>query len=178
MKPVEAVAREFSDEVRIEFKQHALPSHPRAEDAAAGTMAAHEQGRFWDFHDMIFANQRALGPADLEDNARKLGLDMAKFNKTFNDQNIRQQIRSESRTAEFFGARGTPGFFINGKKQVGWGSYHGFRSMVERELKEARNLLNSGVPRNEVVKKRIQANEPTNGAKFIAHYMEGLPFSE
>ena len=63
-------------------------------------MAAHRQGKFWEMHDQLFMNQRALAQGDLEDQARKLGLDMAQWQKDFNDQGIRQQIRSNGKTAE------------------------------------------------------------------------------
>ena len=175
VKPVEALVKELGRDVRIEFKNHALESHPRAEDAAAAAMAAHRQGKFWEMHDQMFMNQRALGVGDLEDHAKNMGLDMAQFQKDFNDPGIRQQIRSNSKTAEALGARGTPGFFINGKKQVGWGSFFGFKGMVDRELKKAKELEKTGMKRPDVLRKRIQENSE-NGEIFIRHFLDGVPF--
>lgn len=175
VKPVEAMLKELGKDVRVEFKNHALESHPRAEDAAAASMAAHRQGKFWDMHDQLFMNQRALGVGDLEDHARKLGLDMVQWEKDFNDPAIRGQIRSNSKTAEALGARGTPGFFINGKKQVGWGSFFGFKGMVDRELKKAREAAANGKSRSDVLRERIQSNSE-DGNLFIKHYLDGVPF--
>ena len=175
VKPVEALVKELGRDVRIEFKNHALESHPRAEDAAAAAMAAHRQGKFWEMHDQLFMNQRALGVGDLEDHAKNMGLDMAQWQKDFNDPGIRQQIRSNSKTAEALGARGTPGFFINGKKQVGWGSFFGFKGMVDRELKKAKELEKAGKSRADIIRERVRANSE-NGDIFIKHYLEGVPF--
>lgn len=178
VKPVEAVARELGNDVRIEFKHHALPSHPRAMDAALASMAAHAQGRFWEYHDRLFTDQRALGPGDLEGHARAMGLDMAQWQADFNKESLRAQIDSESRAADKLGARGTPGFFINGRKQVGWGSYFGFKSMVERELSSARDLLKSGTARAEVVPKRVLANNAADGENYIDWFISGKPAPE
>ena len=175
VKPVEALVKELGRDVRIEFKNHALESHPRAEDAAAAAMAAHRQGKFWEMHDQLFMNQRALAPGDLEAQAQKMGLDMAQWQKDFNDQGIRQQIRSNGKTAEALGARGTPGFFINGKKQVGWGSFFGFKGMVDRELKKAKELEKGGMKRADVIRQRVRENSE-NGEIFIQHYLNGKPF--
>jgi len=175
VKPVEALVKELGRDVRIEFKNHALESHPRAEDAAAAAMAAHRQGKFWEMHDQMFVNQRALGVGDLEDHAKNMGLDMAQWQKDFNDPGIRQQIRSNSKTAEALGARGTPGFFINGKKQVGWGSFFGFKGMVDRELKKAKELEKAGKSRPDIIRERVRANSE-DGDVFIKHYLEGVPF--
>ncbi len=175
VKPVEALVKELGSDVRVEFKNHALESHPRAEDAAAACMAAHRQGRFWEMHDLLFSNQRALALGDLEDSAKKLNLDMAQWQKDFNDGRIRQQIRSNGKTAEALGARGTPGFFINGKKQVGWGSYFGFKGMVDRELKQAKAALSPGKKRSDVLRERVRANSD-NADIYIKHYLDGVPF--
>jgi protein-disulfide isomerase len=175
VKPVEAIARELGADVRVEFKHHALPSHPRAMDASLAAMAAHAQGRFWEYHDRLFTNQRALGPGDLEDHARSMGLDLAQWQKDFNSEARRLQIASESRASDKLGARGTPGFFINGRKQVGWGSYFGFKSMVERELTSARELLKSGTPRADVVKKRVLSNNQADGSNYVSWFIEGTP---
>src|SRR5512147_779268 len=73
------IADEFPEEVRTEFWQHALPMHPNAANAAAASLAAQRQGKFWEYHDVLFRNQNALDPASLERYAEDLGLDVARF---------------------------------------------------------------------------------------------------
>jgi protein-disulfide isomerase len=140
------IAEEFPEEVRTEFWQHALPMHPNAANAAAASLAAQRQGKFWEYHDVLFRNQSALDPASLERYAEDLGLDVAKFKADYDDPAIRERIKHESAIAETFGAAGTPAFMINGKLYVGWGSWSSFRSNVERELAEAKKLEADGTP--------------------------------
>ena len=137
VEPVKAVARELGDKVQIIFKQNALEMHPNAFVAAAASMAAYKQGKFWQMHDKLFQNQRNLAEPDLLVYAEELGLDMVKFKADMNSKEIKEQIDYERNQATAMSMRGTPGFFINGHKIVGWGSYGGFRSVVQRALKAA-----------------------------------------
>jgi protein-disulfide isomerase len=140
------IAEEFPEDVRVEFWQHALPMHPNAGNAAAASLAAQRQGKFWEYHDVLFRNQNALDPASLDRYAEDLGLDVARFKTDYDDPSLRERIKREGALAESFGASGTPAFMINGKLYVGWGSWSSFRSNVERELAEANKLAAEGTP--------------------------------
>jgi len=140
VEPAKAVARELGDKVQIIFKQNALEMHPNAFVAAAASMAAYKQGKFWQMHDKLFQNQRNLSEPDLLVYAEELGLDMKKFKTDMNSPAIKEQIEYERNLAVALDMRGTPGFFINGHKIVGWGSYGGFRSVVNRALKASEGV--------------------------------------
>jgi protein-disulfide isomerase len=140
VEPMKALARELGDQVQVVFKQNALEMHPNAFVSAAASMAAYKQGKFWEYHDRLFQNQRNLAEPDLLVYAEELGLDMARFKKDMNSTAIKDQIEYERNLAGALGMRGTPGFFINGHKMVGWGSYGGFRGVVNRALKSAQGV--------------------------------------
>ncbi len=152
VEPMKKLARAFPGEVQVVFKQHPLSSHSRAEPAARATMAAMAQGRFWEMHDRLFEAQGALDDEGLRTAAQALGLDMAAWEKALTDTAITAQIAYESAQAEALDAGGTPAFFINGTKTVGWGSYMGVESQVKQALEAARALLAKGVARADVAR--------------------------
>ena len=131
--------------------------HPNARGAARAAIAAQRQGRFWDYHDELFRDQSALDPAGLASTAARLGLDVARFDRDRAAPELDARIDRESALAETLGARGTPAFLVNGALAVGWGSWSGFRGAVERELIEARKLIETGVPRDAVAARRAEA---------------------
>jgi hypothetical protein len=144
---------------------------------AKASVAAFRQGKFWEFHDRLFQNQRASDPADLERLAQELGLDMDKFKADMADPEVEKALRSEQAAAENIGARGTPAFLINGRLQVGWGSAAGIGSMVKRELGEVKKLLEGGTKLDEALAKRAQVNTktPEEAEIFVNHFLKGQP---
>src|SRR5258706_10747083 len=75
------IAEEFPGEVRVEFWQHPLANHRQSEGAAVASLAAQQQGKFWEYHDEVFRNQNAIDPASLARYAEQLGLDMLRFKR-------------------------------------------------------------------------------------------------
>ncbi len=140
------IAEEWPGEVRLEFRQLALSSHQHAAGAAVAALAAHRQGKFWEMHDLLFANQGALDAASLEGYARQLGLDLARFRQDVDDPTLRARVEEESALAGRLGAGATPAFLINGTLGVGWASWMAFRSQVDQERKAVDALLAQGTP--------------------------------
>jgi protein-disulfide isomerase len=140
------IAEEWPGEVRVEFRQLALSSHQHAVGAAVAALAAHRQGRFWEMHDLLFANQQALDAGSLEGYAEQLGLDLARFRQDVADPTLRARVEAESQLAAQLGAGATPAFLINGRLGVGWASWMAFRSQVDVERKAADALLAQGTP--------------------------------
>ena len=171
VEPLKQLHRDFPDSVQVVWKHNALEMHKNAAGAAAATIAAQRQGKFWEYHDRLFANQRNLERPALIAHARELGLDTAKFEKDLDDPAVAAQIVYERNLATALGARGTPGFFVNGQKLVGWGSYGGFKSMVGRALKAAKELEASGTPADQVRVKATQAAGESGKAfaKYVYH---------
>ncbi len=140
----------YKDDVQVAFKHLPLPFHDNAMNAALASEAAHQQGKFWEMHDKMFANQQALTRPSLEQYAQELGLDMAKFKAAFDDPKLKDRIEQDKKQAGQFGATGTPTFFVNGRKMVGAQPYEAFKAAVEEEIKKADDKLKAGTPRGQL----------------------------
>ncbi|KFE66266.1 DsbA family protein [Hyalangium minutum] len=125
----------YGDQVRLVFRHQPLPMHGQARLAAAASMAAHEQGRFWEFHDALFANQRALDRASLEALAAKLNLDMERFKRSLDSSTWSNYVDTEVAEAQRRGVRGTPTFFVNGQPITGAQPLQVFTQAIDAELR-------------------------------------------
>jgi protein-disulfide isomerase len=166
------IAEEWPGDVRVEFHNLPLKMHANAENAAVAALAAHRQGKFWEMHDLLFANQQALDPASLEADAQKLGLDLARFKKDVADPTLRARVRADAALAERLGATATPAFLVNGALNVGWGSWFAFRTVVEKERATVNDLLAKGTKPGAVLALRAQAALPDPAA--FAAYEKGI----
>ncbi|MFV0277782.1 MAG: DsbA family protein, partial [Parahaliea sp.] len=110
----------FRDRVRYVVRHLPLEhSHPRAMAAAIASEAAAEQGRFWEMHDLLFANQNRLEPEHLREYAKRIGLDMSRYDEASNDPGLVARVRAQEQGAFDSGARGTPTFFLNAERHRG-----------------------------------------------------------
>ncbi len=111
----------YPDDVKFVFKQFPLTSiHRFAHGAALASLAAGRQGKFWEMHDLLFANSRALDEASLKKYAGDLGLDVARFEKDMKDSEVAKDLEKDVQEAQRVGVSGTPSFFINGIKVPSW----------------------------------------------------------
>jgi len=139
--------KDYGNDISISFKQLPLPFHEHAMESAEAAKAAQEQGKFWQMHDKLFANQTALTRADLDKYAQEIGLDMGKYKAAMDSHKFKDSIKRDSDEAEKFGARGTPNFFINGRNLRGAQPLEAFKSTIDEEIKKADEKLKSGVSR-------------------------------
>ena len=109
-----------------------------------------EQGKFWELHDKMFANQQALDRPSLEKYAQELGLDMAKFKAAIDNPKLKERVEADKKQAAQFGATGTPTFFVNGRKMVGAQAFDAFKPVIDEEIKKADDKLKAGVTRAEL----------------------------
>jgi len=167
VEPLKAVVREFPQTLQVIFVHNALTSHALAEGAAKAAIAAHRQGRFWEYHDHLFKSQSGLSERQLVGYASQLGLDMTRFESDMRSSSVQEQVNYERGLAEALGVRGTPGFFINGQKMVGWASYSGFRGLVQRALKRANALAGDGGDAADLAR-RATREQGEDGAMFAA----------
>ncbi|WP_158542510.1 DsbA family protein [Lujinxingia litoralis] len=112
------VHEQLGDEVAIYFKQFPLGS-PLSDLGARATLAAHKQGRFWQMHDLIFANQRDFNPQRLEGYVRQLGLNYDRFQADLKSPELGMQAQRDRQEGMAAGVQGTPSLFINGKRYKG-----------------------------------------------------------
>lgn len=146
--------------------------------AAMASMAANEQGKFWEMHDEIFKNQRALEDADLEKYAATVGLDMAKYKADFTSDKLKAYIEADMEMAAKVNARGTPNFFVNGRNLRGAQPYEAFEGLIKEELEKAQKAVAAGTPAAEYYNKAIangKTFEPLE-AKVTEFDMSDRPF--
>ncbi|MCP3162477.1 DsbA family protein [Myxococcus sp. QH3KD-4-1] len=132
---VEGLRERYGDKIRIVFRHMPLPSHVDAKKAAIAAMAAHEQGKFWEMHDVLFDNQRALDRASLEKYAKGLGLDLERFKKSLDTKAWDNYVEADLVEAQRRGIAGTPTFFINGTGVTGAQPLEVFAGHIDAALK-------------------------------------------
>ncbi|MBM4370562.1 MAG: thioredoxin domain-containing protein, partial [Deltaproteobacteria bacterium] len=113
---LEEVVRRDPGRVRLVFKQFPLAFHEHARAAAAASLAAHEQGRFWEMHDLLFGDAQHLDRESLEARAARLGLDLDAFRAALDGDRYRERLEADMDEGRRAGVRGTPTFFINGRR--------------------------------------------------------------
>jgi protein-disulfide isomerase len=125
--------------VNVTFKHFPLPLHPRAPLAHRAAQAAAEQGRFWEMHDLLFANQRRVERGDLAGYARQLGLDVDRFERDMNDPRTAAAIEADARDGRQLGVNGTPTFYVNGREYSGAMSADQLKRLVVAAAGDARS---------------------------------------
>ena len=118
--------------VAFVYKQFPLTSiHPNALPASKAALAAGKQGKYWEMHEILFKNQRALGADQLKEYAKQAGVpDLAKWEKDMNSPEVNEQINAEMKEAQAAEVRGTPTIFVNGKR-VQNRSVEGFKLLID-----------------------------------------------
>ena len=122
--------------MRIVFRDYPLPNHQKAGPAAEAAQCAHEQGKFWEYHDKLFANQRSLGEDNLKQYGEDTGLDMAAFNACLTSGKHREAIQQDYADGQRAGVSGTPAFFVNGRFLSGAQPFEKFQTIIEEELQD------------------------------------------
>lgn len=112
---VKIVLQRFGAEIRFAYRHFPLEEpHPLALPAAEAAECAAAQGRFWEMHDVLFDNQPRFERHQLDEYARRLGLDMARFGAGLDAHEHVGKVRADQESGARSHVRGTPGFFVNG----------------------------------------------------------------
>jgi protein-disulfide isomerase len=135
---VDEVMKKYGDKVRLVFRDYPLSFHPNAEMAAMGAECAEEQGKYWEMHRAMFANQAKLAAADLVETAGGLGIDKDKFKACLDSGKYRPEVQKDFHDGQKAGVTGTPTFFINGIMIVGARGVDSFSEIIDRELSRAK----------------------------------------
>lgn len=131
---VDQVLKTYGDRVRFVYRHYPLPNHPNARPAAEAAACAAEQGKFWPYHDRLFANPSKLADADLKQHAAELGLNASQFNSCVDTHKFRAQVEADMKAGEQAGVNGTPAFFINGRSISGAQPFDVFKKIIDEEL--------------------------------------------
>jgi protein-disulfide isomerase len=131
---VRQVLSTYGDRIRFVYRHYPLPNHPLARRAAEAAACAGEQGKFWPYHDLLFANPSKLGDTDLKQHAAALGLNASQFGSCVDTHKPKAQIDADVKDGEEAGVNGTPAFFINGRMISGAQPYDVFKKIIDEEL--------------------------------------------
>jgi protein-disulfide isomerase len=136
MAPVLAkIMTEFDGKAVFHFKHFPLSFHEYAPNAAAAAIAAGLQGKFWEFHDKVFAHQDELAkPTLLDDIAKELGLDVAKFNADRMAKATLDRLSADYNEGDRVEVKGTPSVFVNGHKFEDYPEYPQIKGWLQEEL--------------------------------------------
>ncbi len=116
MPLIEQVLDRYPGSVKVVFKHFPLSFHKQALPAALASMAAAEQGRFWEYHDELFLKQNRLGSELYLEIAQGLGLDLKKFSLDMMRPSLRQRVEQDVADGNKAGVTGTPAIFVNGRR--------------------------------------------------------------
>jgi protein-disulfide isomerase len=124
----------YPGKIKIVYKSFPLNNHQYAWKAAAAAMAAHQKGRFWEFHDRLYANYKTLNDEKIMEIRKAFGFDTPQFEALIKSDQVRRQVAIDRKEGQRNGVRGTPTVFINGKRLKDK-SLKGFEAAINNELK-------------------------------------------
>ncbi len=147
---LQQVLAKYGDKVRLIYRHFPVQGHRDAQLAAEAGVAAAEQGKFWAFHDQVFAHFGQLSRADLDSFARAIGLDMVKFDAALDSRRNHDAVVAEQSAAAALGVSGTPTMFVNGFAIPGARDLAGLELVVDERLAQAQGAIDHGVPPQDV----------------------------
>jgi len=132
---VKQILDKYSGKVRLVFRDYPLVSiHPLAPKAHEAARCAGDQGKFWEYHDLLFERSPRLAPQELKQYARDLKLDAAAFGQCLDTGKYVAEVDRDTKEGMTLGLTGTPSFFINGRQLVGAQPLTAFQKIIESEL--------------------------------------------
>ena len=161
---IKQLVKKYPKDVRVVFKHYPLPFHKEAPAASRAALAAGEQGKFWEMHDLLFQNfgQFKANKDDMKGYtagfAKQLGLDVDKFKKDFDNPEYQKAIDADMKLGSTVGVRGTPHFFVNGERISGAQKLPTFEASVKARLAEAQEMIKKGTPASKVYAAAVKKN--------------------
>lgn len=133
------ILKEYGDRIRFVYRDFPLTaSHPFAQKAAEASECADDQGKFWDYHDVLYLNQGALDRASLSRYAQNLGLDTAAFDDCVDSGEHAGEVANDLQAGTTAGVRGTPAFYVNGQLIAGAQPFATFKAAIDAALANAK----------------------------------------
>jgi protein-disulfide isomerase len=134
---VRRLKQDYGSRIRFVFRQFPLSFHPDARGAAQAALAAHDQGKFWEYHDLLFAHQDALGREALIDHARKAGLDVTAFRAALDGSSTAQRVEEDMKLGQAAQVQGTPTLFIDKQRIADPMDYESVSGAIDEALAKA-----------------------------------------
>jgi len=168
---IQKVVEDYKNDVRVVWKDNTLPFHQRAKPAAYLARFAYEKGGdkgFWAAHEALFAGQKNLEDSGLEEIAKKLGLNWTQAKAAIDSGKYAAKVDDSMDLANDYEARGTPHFFINGRRLSGAQPYEKFKELIDAQLAVAKGMVASGVSRDKVFRELMKtAKAPPEPEKKV-----------
>jgi protein-disulfide isomerase len=132
----------YKDKVRLGYRDYPLRQiHPQAQQAAEASRCAAEQDKFWEFHDLLYADQSKLDQTGLTDHARTAGLDAGRFSACLASGKFKAAVEEDLQTGVTAGVSGTPAFYINGVLLTGAQAASAFERIIDTEIAAVESKL-------------------------------------
>jgi protein-disulfide isomerase len=144
---LEAIRRQYGDQVRLVYMDFPLRFHVHAMLAASAARCAGEQGKLWQYREALLANRINLRLNDLEATAEQLGLDTAQFEACLENGRYYGSIKRDIAEGRYLGVAGIPTFFINGRRVAGSQKLESFEKLIDRQLASAASQKEEHVDR-------------------------------
>jgi len=128
----------YDGKVRLVIKNVPYGYRQYSVASALAALAAGDQGKYWEMHDLLFARWPQLDPESLVRYARELGLDLERFKQSMDSKLNKDAIERDLKLGDELHVYMTPTFFINGRKFVGEMRYREFEKIIEEEVKNAK----------------------------------------
>ncbi len=140
---LDKIEAEYKGKVSFAYKDYPLPMHAEAEKAAEAAHCAGAQGKYWDYHDVLFAKKQLDQPT-LKSYARDLKLDTKEFATCLDSGQMAGVVGAQNAEAQALGVQGTPTFFVNGRYVSGNVTYERLKSVINEELSAVEARAGSG----------------------------------
>jgi protein-disulfide isomerase len=128
------VLEQYPNDVKLVFKNFPLTRiHKAAMNASIASLAAHQQGKFWEFHSELFKNYNKLNDEKFDEIAQSIGLDMEQFKQDMQNPALSAMVQRDLKDGVEAGVRGTPSIFVNGR-MLQQRSLPGFKQIIDEEL--------------------------------------------
>lgn len=157
---LDSYMKENSADVRLVYRHFPLPFHENADIAAAASIVAQQKGKFWDYHDLLFANQDRLGPKDLIEHAKKVRISKSQLRKLQGSDAVIDHLKNDIEIAQALGVQGTPTFFINGIMFVGVPVDDTLPNLIAQQRELAKKIAaEQGLKGDELYEAIVKANQ-------------------
>jgi len=132
---VKKIMDAYKGKVRLVIKNYPYKYRDYSRIAAEASLAAREQGKYWEMHDLLIKRSPKLDRASLISYAKELGLDIRKFTESIDSQKFKKEIDADLKLAVDMDLYNTPTFYINGRQVVGERPYEYIKKIIDEELK-------------------------------------------
>jgi protein-disulfide isomerase len=134
---VKKIMDAYQGKVRLVIKNYPYKYRDYSRIAAEASLAAREQGKYWEMHDILITRSPKLDRENLISYAKELGLDVKKFTESIDSQKYRKEIDADLKLATDMDLYNTPTFYINGRQVVGERPFEYFKKIIDEELKHS-----------------------------------------